>query len=447
MIKKNRKADGGTAKMSSKRLKEVEELVLPASKLKFCSEQLQNLNFIFTKKLDEEYDPEYSKAVSLAKSITERLIQRLLCGVGMMEPRFASKFLVTLHDDSVFNEELDYLVRLDSLSTPKLHPTEYSPKYTIVEGNSGNRLAGYAQVRLHQPYCVDWQEFVNPKGYLRRDKVQAKLVELLSVAASTDVPDSPLTVDESLVCGSPGKIMDALTLHQVLHIPSEKHVFYGPSGKTPRFPNPRDFKLAIVDDPSGIRIRVGFHSPALSSICIDVRLLVAIGFDAWPSSSNFPVRVPLGHSDCVLYYKAAQTGLYLVGYGVQSIGWQIRLPAAECTLESNYSPNSTVRRIFLILSSVLREINEDHRRYQNSQHLLTPIGALLAPRRRPINPHEGHPELVTEISLHARSDRFGPPSDDFAQTKTAELLFPRRQHSRKSRPLVRGRLRDRIKPS
>lgn len=83
--------------------------------------------------------------------------------------------------------------------------------------------------------------------------------------------------------------------------------FYLLAGNTPRFPDPRDFKLAIVDEPSGIRLRVGFLSPALATITIEVRLLVAVGLDVWPSSTNFPFRVPLGHADCVLYHKAAQT--------------------------------------------------------------------------------------------------------------------------------------------
>lgn len=75
----------------------------------------------------------------------------------------------------------------------------------------------------------------------------------------------------------------------------------------PRFPDPRDFRLAIVDEPNGIKLKVEFLSPALSNICIKVRLLVAIGVDAWPSSTDFPTRIPLGHADCLLYQKAAQT--------------------------------------------------------------------------------------------------------------------------------------------
>lgn len=79
------------------------------------------------------------------------------------------------------------------------------------------------------------------------------------------------------------------------------------AGNTPRFPDPRDFRLAIVDEPTGIRIRMEFLSPALESISIDVRLILALQVDAWPLSTDFPARISLGHSDCLLYYKAAQT--------------------------------------------------------------------------------------------------------------------------------------------
>lgn len=78
-------------------------------------------------------------------------------------------------------------------------------------------------------------------------------------------------------------------------------------GNVPRFPDPRDFRLAIVDEPNGIRLKVDFLSPALSNITIDVRILVAIGINAWPSSTDFPSRISLGHSDCLLYHQAAQT--------------------------------------------------------------------------------------------------------------------------------------------
>lgn len=77
-------------------------------------------------------------------------------------------------------------------------------------------------------------------------------------------------------------------------------------GSTPRFPDPRDFRLAIVDEPGGIRIRLEFLSPALSSTSMNVRLLIGIESDAWPASTDFPGRVPLGHPDSLLYNEAGQ---------------------------------------------------------------------------------------------------------------------------------------------
>lgn len=64
-------------------------------------------------------------------------------------------------------------------------------------------------------------------NFCRRDKIQAKYVELLAVAAAKDVPNSPTAVDESLFCGCPGKIVDPLTLHKILRQPPEEHIFYG----------------------------------------------------------------------------------------------------------------------------------------------------------------------------------------------------------------------------
>lgn len=60
-----------------------------------------------------------------------------------------------------------------------------------------------------------------------RDKVQARLVELLATAASGNTPNSPLTVDDSFLCGSPGKIVDPLTFYNILQTPADQHIFYG----------------------------------------------------------------------------------------------------------------------------------------------------------------------------------------------------------------------------
>lgn len=49
------------------RMKKMEELVLPNSRLKFCVDQLQNLNFIFNKRLESSEAPEH---LSLGKQIS-----------------------------------------------------------------------------------------------------------------------------------------------------------------------------------------------------------------------------------------------------------------------------------------------------------------------------------------------------------------------------------------
>lgn len=140
-----------------------------------------------------------------------------------------------------------------------------------------------------------------------RDKVQARLVELLAEAAASELLPSPLNVDESVNCGIPGKVMDAYTLFQILKIPNQEQIFYGTGGNVPRFPDPRDFRLAIVDEPDGICLKLEFLSPALSNININVRILVGIGLSSWSSLTDFPGRVPLSHTDCLLYHQAAQT--------------------------------------------------------------------------------------------------------------------------------------------
>lgn len=141
--------------------------------------------------------------------------------------------------------------------------------------------------------------------------------------------------------------------------------FLLPGGYVPRFPDPRDFRLAIVDEPPGILIKIEFLSPALNSVCVRVRLLLGIGLDFWPCSTDFPARIPLGHPDCFLFYKAAQTGCFLVGFGVQSSAWQLRVPAAEYMILNDYSANSTVHSILDLLLDALEEIHS----FSNSRKL------------------------------------------------------------------------------
>jgi hypothetical protein len=39
----------------------------------------------------------------------------------------------------------------------------------------------------------------------------------------------------------------------------------------------------------------------------EAKLALGIAFSGWPTGSDFPARIPLGHSDAFMCYKAAQS--------------------------------------------------------------------------------------------------------------------------------------------
>ncbi|XP_045478436.1 uncharacterized protein LOC123683435 isoform X2 [Harmonia axyridis] len=351
----------------------LEPLILHNSRMKFSAEQLHNLNFIFYKKLQSK-QCRTDTILLRAKNVGERLVQRLLCVAGSADQRFASKFLIDNNPEAIYNNSnktLSFLVRLDELSTPPLYDLDPATKLEIIE-NDSDCPSSYCKIRIPSSKTKTWNEFINPNGFLRRDKVQTRLVKLLAEAADKGGPLSPRSVDESVVCSIPGKIVDAATLNKILKVPSFEQLYYGPGGKDLGFPDPSNFRIAIVDEPQGIILRLEFLSPAYDNICLDIRLLIAIGVDAWPSSTSYPGRIPLIHPDCLLYHMAAETGMYLVGFGVQSSAWQIRVPAAEYTILNHYGITSTIRIILDILKILEEEIDIPRRlkQYQYSYKIL-----------------------------------------------------------------------------
>lgn len=53
--------------------------------------------------------------------------------------------------------------------------------------------------------------------------------------------------------------------------------------------------------------------------------------------------------------------MYLVGYGVQSSAWHIRVPAAEYMMLNHYGPNSTVRTVLDVLYNIMDEIDNSRK--------------------------------------------------------------------------------------
>lgn len=79
---------------------------------------------------------------------------------------------VTRHAPSLLQNDaltLEYLVRLDALSTPALYPGDAPPPCRVVEGAAQEAVPqGYARLRANGHGHDQWAEFLSPGGFLRR---------------------------------------------------------------------------------------------------------------------------------------------------------------------------------------------------------------------------------------------------------------------------------------
>ncbi|XP_075237677.1 uncharacterized protein LOC142333936 [Lycorma delicatula] len=361
------------------------ELNLPATQLRFNQNQLNCINNYFSDQLDNrECEIGYNSKADI-ESLIERLIQRLICAVGTLDSRFSSKFLITLNptrSQSKSGLSLSYLIRLDSLSTPPLYPEQWEdqPVCVIIEGEGGPQ--GFAKIRLQGEGAQNWAEFINSNGFLRRDKIQERFVELLAQAASRpSLPGSPGHIDESRLCGSPGKVVDTIAVEQILNTPSKEQLYFGPADcNRSRFPDPREFRIAIVEGVPCVRLRIGFltsnnnnNNSSSSNILFElpdedvkVILVLGLGQTGWPQTCDFPSRIPLTHIDALLYQHAATTGFYLVPAAPhptvrcddRTATWQFRFPAAECILITYYSDKSVPNRLLSTLRSIIDDVHQ-----------------------------------------------------------------------------------------
>ncbi|XP_073970585.1 uncharacterized protein isoform X2 [Rhodnius prolixus] len=364
----------------SSRAQHGKDLKLTGSNLIFAQGQLAALNSYFSDLVDNAEcfakDPGNEKSLVLI----ERLIQRLVCGVGVLDSRFSSKFLITLEPHKLNNKpgnSLSYLVRLDELSSPSLYPETAGPTCHLVEPEGGPQ--GFARLRISGPGSENWAEFVSSQGYLRRDKVQERFVELLAQsAARSNVIGRPCEVDESRVCGSPGKVVDATHLHRMLQTSAKEQLYYGTGESySKKFPDPRDFRIAIVEGCSCVRLRVGMiYSRDIGvETDVEVTLVLGIGFTSWPNSAQFPARIDLTHPECLLYHQASTTGFYVVPAPPHPTlrcddrpsTWQLRFPAAEQTLAKHYSAGSVPGRTLTVLRALLHDL----RSTTNGGHVLS----------------------------------------------------------------------------
>lgn len=109
-----------------------------------------------------------------SEMIAERLVQRLLCAIGNIDSRFASKYLICLNNNTTHNDciaksrSLEYLIRLDVLSTPVLYHADKRPKCEAVECEIDGETPGFGRLYLKDTTAKIWSDFINSSGYLRR---------------------------------------------------------------------------------------------------------------------------------------------------------------------------------------------------------------------------------------------------------------------------------------
>ena len=70
----------------------------------------------------------------------------------------------------------------------------------------------------------------------------------------------------------------------------------------------KDHRVALVEDASGILLRIGMDESSNSSgRDVQVRLLIGAGVASWSTLADYPRRVPLHHCDALIHYTAAQS--------------------------------------------------------------------------------------------------------------------------------------------
>ncbi|XP_068980937.1 uncharacterized protein [Bombus flavifrons] len=329
---------------------------LMTTKLTFTKGQLCNLNTYFRKLVDEAQN-DSSNAFAI-EAIVERLVQRLMRSAGNLDRRFSSMFLVSLNEPRRIKQgRFEYLLRIDALSISSVSPEQGRSTVCVEEDAS---LPGFIRLKMLGVGAEVWREYVDVTGRLRRDLVKAKLANLLATAIKRDVADQ--TNDR--ICVSPGQVVDAEILDKILKQPDHCRIFYGSAVSDGPLPEPRNHRVALIEDSGGILLRIGLDK--FKAREVEVRLLIGIGVSSWPTLADYPQRIPLYHCDALLHYTAAQSGMYAVVVGPYSGArcenratlWRVRVPAAEKIMSQHYAADSVPALTESVLLEILYELRE-----------------------------------------------------------------------------------------
>ncbi|XP_023938844.2 uncharacterized protein LOC112046458 isoform X2 [Bicyclus anynana] len=324
------------------------DLRLPAAGLRFTAQEVRSLNSYVDTLHEEDQNGRMSSETECA---VESLVQRIVDGAGQRDPRFKCCHLVALHrEKKMRSRSLEYLVTLDSL--PVLNDGE---DCRLVEGP-----VGYGKIRLGGREADKWADFITPAGYLCRDKVVERWVELIARCAQSKGGGASRALSASVLPRA--RPYTYCYLERASHLAALER------------------RLAIVEGCAWVMVRVGAGEA-------EAKLVLAVRA-AGCSAHAYTTRVPLTHPLALLHYTCAQGGYYAVAVGPPSSTanaerasiWQLWHPALEATLDAHTSHLSSMAKISGALNSLVDKMREGC--FQGSAALLSRYAAWCAYRRR-----------------------------------------------------------------
>lgn len=381
-------------------------VVVPELGIYFSSEQLDYLNKYFTnleQTCNHALNSYYERMIPSGggpnllgmdvpgsiEAIMERLVQRIITGVGTLDPRFASKYVLSTgstYEHYKINEfdEFDFMVRLDQLSSPALNVCAGNATCDVID-NPESVPKGYARVYVKREGNQDhqWSDFMDENGFLLPHKIRHRFYELVRWAVKAiPVSMSVDEVDETKLPGASGKVLDVGILSDVLHLDPDDHVYIGIGDPDQDiFPEPKDFSIKVSQD--GPAVRLDMVVPATHGVeeqRVSVDLTISIGVNKWPQACDFPDRISHCHVDAIHSYRAGTKGFHVVCTGPhESLDcshpetlWRISHSSAEMDMMTHFdhcSIPAKVMRITKILIGCMRDADS----FKNLGDLFQPL--------------------------------------------------------------------------
>ncbi|XP_045484068.1 uncharacterized protein LOC110997172 isoform X1 [Pieris rapae] len=323
------------------------DLRLPASGLRFSAHHLRSVHAYIETLYEEDQKNRMSVSTEM---MVEALVQKLVDGAGQRDPRFRCSHLIALHrGKKMRSRSLEYLVTIDSLP----------PLNTDDDCRLQESPVGYGKVRLSGREADKWGEFLTSAGYLCRDKVVERWVQLIARCAQSRG-------------GGASRVLCARA-HQHALPYSYCYLETSHQSSTER-------RLAIVEGPAWVMLRVG-AGEAEAKLMLGARV-------GGCSPHAYTSTVPITHPLALLHYTATKGGYYAVTVGPpssmvcaeRSSTWQLWHPALEATLDSHCAEYSHVGKLAGALNVLVDKMREGC--YEGSLQLLSRYAVSCALRRR-----------------------------------------------------------------